>query len=248
MTQMSPATPKTILVADSDDFFRVRLSEALIQRGHKTKVASDGTEALKIIETSMSDIDFLVMDHYLPPTDSFWILQTIQDSEFASKFPILILCKDNINTMEIDELKANGADGFMTKDFTHDQISYQVDQIIYQPVHLRVNPRISVSIPAKFLHGGRTEESRILNLSEQGLFWYSRVKHKAGTEIVVNFKLPGQDRNMEIKGVVMRYRRMGELNNLFTEVGLQLIEMTERDKADMKNFLDAQIQNIYPKA
>ena len=243
---MSPKTPKTILVADSDDFFRVRLSEALIQRGHKTKMANEGNEALKLIENSMGDLDFLVMDHYLPPTDSFWILDNIIESGFKDKFPILILCKEKVNDMEVEELKSNGADGFMLKNFTYDQISYQIDQILYKPVHMRLNPRVSVSIPAKFAYGSRSEESRILNLSEQGLFWYSRIKHKAGTEIMVSFSLPGQDRNMEMKGVVMRYRRMGELNNLFTEVGLQLIEMTEVDKTDMKNFLDAQIQDIYP--
>lgn len=243
---MSPKTPKTILVADSDDFFRVRLCEALIQRGHKTKVASDGNEVLKLIENSLNDLDFLVMDHYLPPTDSFWILDWIKESNFNNKFSILMLCKEKINDMEVDELKSNGADGFMLKDFTYDQISYQVDQILYKPVHLRINPRISVSIPAKFSYGNRSEESRILNLSEQGLFWYSRVKHKPGAEIKVSFTLPGQEKEMELKGVVMRYRRMGELNNLFTEVGLQLVEMTEAQKSAMKKFLDAQIQNIYP--
>lgn len=244
---MSPKTPKTILVADSDDFFRVRLSEALIQRGHKTKVANEGNEVIKLIENSMNDLDFLVLDHYLPPTDSFWILNWINESSFKDKFPIFILCKEEITDMEVEELKANGADGFMVKNFTYEQISYQIDQVLYRPVHLRINPRISVSIPARFTYGNRSEESRILNLSEQGLFWYSRIKHKAGTEVMVSFSLPGQDKNMEIKGVVMRYRRMGELNNLFTEVGLQLIEMTEVDKAAMKNFLDVQIQNIYPR-
>ncbi len=216
---MSPKTPKTILIADSDDFFRVRFSEALIHRGHNTKMAKEGVEAIKLIENSMNDLDFMVLDHYLPPTDSFWILNRINESAFKGRFPILVLCKEKINDMEIEELKSNGANGFMLKNFTYEQISYQVDQILYRPVHLRIDPRISVSIPAIFSRGNRSEENRILNLSAQGLFWYSRVKHKEGTEIKVRFHLPGQDREMELKGLVMRYRRMGELNNLFTEIG-----------------------------
>ena len=90
---MSPRTPKTLLIADSDDFFRVRLCEALIQRGHKTKVASDGSEVLKMLENSADTLDFLILEHYLPPTDSFWILDWINDNNLRGKFPILVLCK-----------------------------------------------------------------------------------------------------------------------------------------------------------
>jgi CheY-like chemotaxis protein len=243
---MNIKTPKTILVADSDNFFRVRLCEALIQRGHKTKVASEGNEVVKILEKSGDTLDFLVLDHYLPPTDSFWILEWINDNGFKDKFPILILCKENINDMEVEELKGSGANGFMLKHHTHDQLAYQINQILYKPTHLRNNPRISFSIPAVFQYGKRSEESRILNLSEKGIFWYSRIKHKPGTEINVKFTLPGVDKKMDLNGVVMRYRRMGELNNLFTEVGLQLKDLNADESSAMKNFLDNQIKNIYP--
>jgi CheY-like chemotaxis protein len=243
---MSPKTPKTILVADSDNFFRVRLCEALIQRGHKTKVASDGHDVVKILENSESSLDFLVLDHYLPPTDSFWILEWINNNDLGGKFPILILCKDKINNMEVEELKDSGADGYMLKNHTHDQLAYQIDQILFKPVHLRTNPRISISIPAVFHYGQRSEESRILNLSEEGLFWYSRIKHQPGTEISVKFTLPNTTKEMSLKGVVMRFRRMGELSNLFTEVGLQLQNLSEEEKGAMKKYLNDQIRHIYP--
>ncbi|MBE9532031.1 MAG: PilZ domain-containing protein [Proteobacteria bacterium] len=243
---MSPRTPKTLLIADSDDFFRVRLCEALIQRGHKTKVASDGSEVLKMLENSADTLDFLILEHYLPPTDSFWILDWINDNNLRDKFPILVLCKEKINDMEVEELKSNGADGFMLKNQTHDQLSYQIDLILFRPSHLRDNPRISVSIPAVFSYGRRSEESRILNLSEEGLFWYSRNKHQPGTEVHVKFTLPGINKEIDADGVVMRFRRMGELSNLFTEVGLQLQSLNEEEKVAIKQFLDSQIQHIYP--
>ena len=47
---MNLKIPKSILVADSDDFFRVRLCEALIQVGHKARVASEGAEVIKMLE------------------------------------------------------------------------------------------------------------------------------------------------------------------------------------------------------
>jgi CheY-like chemotaxis protein len=243
---MTTKMPKTILVADNDDFFRVRLCEALIQRGHKTKVASDGHEVIKMLENAVNGLDFLALDHYLPPTDSFWILEWINNNDLSGKFPILILCKEKINDMEVEELKSAGADGFILKNQTHDQLSYQIDQILFRPALLRNNPRISVSIPAVFHYGQRSEESRILNLSEEGLFWYSRIRHKPGTEINVKFTLPGADKEMDVNGVVMRFRRMGELSNLFTEVGLQLQDLSEEEKRAMKEFLDDQIKYIYP--
>ncbi|MEE9543382.1 MAG: response regulator [Thermodesulfobacteriota bacterium] len=243
---MSPKKPKTILIADSDDFFRARLSEALIQRRHTVKVANEGEGVIKLIEDSINELDFLVLDHNLPPADSFQILNEINESGYRDKFPILILCKEELSDTEIEELKSSGADGFMLKGFSYEQISYQIDQILYRPIHLRIHPRISVSIPATFAYGSGSEDSRILNMSEQGLFWYSRIKHKTGTEITVSFSLQGQDREMEMKGIVMRYRRTGELNNRFTEVGLQLTNIKEEDRADLKKFIDLQIHNIYP--
>lgn len=243
---MSPGAPKSILVADSDDFFKVRLCEALIQRGHKTRVASDEPEVIKLLENSADNIDFLVMDHYLPPDDSFKILEWINDNGLRDKLPILVLCKDNISDTKMEELKRSGVAGFMLKNHTHDQLSYQIDQILFSPVHLRGNPRISISIPAVFTYGKRSEESRILNLSEEGLFWYSRIRHEPGTEITVKFTLPGIDKEMNLTGVVMRYRRMRELKNLFTEVGLKLKDLSESEQANMKDFLDNHIRDAFP--
>lgn len=245
---MNHGAPKSILIADSDDFFKVRLCEALIQRGHKTRVASDEGEVIKLLENSADKTDFLVIDHYLPPDDSFKILEWIKDNGLRDKFPILVLCKESISEAKMDELKQKGVAGFMLKNHTHDQLSYQIDQILFSPVHQRSNPRISISIPAVFTYGKRSEESRILNLSEEGLFWYSRIRHEPGTEISIKFTLPGNDKEMNLTGVVMRYRRMRELKNLFTEVGLKLKDLSENEQTDMKDFLDNHIRDAFPSA
>jgi CheY-like chemotaxis protein len=51
---MITKTPKDSLLADDSEFFRTKLSDILIEAGHKVTFASDGREVINKVHSSSS--------------------------------------------------------------------------------------------------------------------------------------------------------------------------------------------------
>jgi DNA-binding response OmpR family regulator/signal transduction histidine kinase len=118
------AKKTTILVAD-DELKLLRLvTRNLELEGYATLAATDGQEALELIETH--DPDLLLLDVMMPKLDGFSVTQRVR--EFSS-VPIIIMTargddRDKIRGLDL------GGDDYLTKPFNVDELLARVRAVL----------------------------------------------------------------------------------------------------------------------
>jgi CheY-like chemotaxis protein len=81
------ANPYSILITDDDLGFRETLRSVFEHRGFRTLLASDGEEALRIVERD--DVHLILLDMHMPRLSG---LETIQRVKcFKSRLPCILL-------------------------------------------------------------------------------------------------------------------------------------------------------------
>ncbi len=100
-----------VLLVDDEAPFQKYVSTNLRARGYDVRVASDGTEALKLLSEIVPDL--IVLDINLPGPDGFQVLQAIRRE---MDVPVMML---SARGRESDKVRALnlGADDYLTKPF-----------------------------------------------------------------------------------------------------------------------------------
>lgn len=106
-------TDHSLLITDDDEDFRATLSDALSRRGFRTLMASDGIEALQVIEHG--DIHLALFDVHMPRLDGLGALQSIRQR--TPRLPCILM------TAQLDDgiiARANelGAEAILPKPFS----------------------------------------------------------------------------------------------------------------------------------
>lgn len=104
----------TILLVEDDSSLREALAESLRAEGYNVVVASDGKEALDVIEKN-NNIDLLILDIMLPRMSGYNVCSEIR--KLNRDFPIIMLTAkgeefDKVHGFEV------GADDYITKPFS----------------------------------------------------------------------------------------------------------------------------------
>lgn len=215
---------RNILVADDCEFFRTRLSDVLTAAGHRVKIAGDGKDAIKEIETSPDGIDLLILDLQMPQVDGFGVLEWIKRSGLSGRFPILAITGVYETTHVLERLKELGATGMMTKALTPEQIIFRVNNLLFpEKVVQRAKPRVPITIPVDFTHGTVTSTGYLLNISETGMFLYTSKAFPSGTILHLRFSLPNSDKVLEIKGMIKWSSQSSGSQNLFNGMGIEFV-------------------------
>jgi DNA-binding response OmpR family regulator len=119
-----PAKKTKILVAD-DELKLLRLvTRNLELEGYQTLAATDGQEALELIETH--DPDLLLLDVMMPKMDGFSVTQRAR--EFSS-VPIIIMTARGDDQDKIRGLDLGG-DDYLTKPFNVDELLARVRAVL----------------------------------------------------------------------------------------------------------------------
>jgi len=79
---------KGILVVDDQPGIRLLLTDILENEGYLVKTATNGKEALLILEES-KDLDLIILDYKLPIIDGREVLQTIEEKNI--QIPAIII-------------------------------------------------------------------------------------------------------------------------------------------------------------
>jgi YesN/AraC family two-component response regulator len=99
----------------------------LLQPRYHVLTASDGHEAMQLIQTNKLDI--VVSDVMMPEMDGYQLTEHIKQNEIYSHLPIILL---TAKTTEDDQHKAllAGADGYITKPFKIRDLQLRIDNLI----------------------------------------------------------------------------------------------------------------------
>ena len=88
----------TVLVVDDSPTVRTLVSSVLEKQGYRTRMASDGMEALSRIREVVPDL--VLLDVTMPHLDGFKICRVIKDNDLTAHVPVVFL---------------SGKDGFLDK-------------------------------------------------------------------------------------------------------------------------------------
>jgi len=112
---------KSILIVDSEVSIRQIVSKRLVYRGYKVFMATNGVDALKIINSEY--INLIILDILLPKLDGYEVCRQIRKN---SNVPIIILTALDNLTNRVMGLEL-GANDFITKPFSLKELEVRIN-------------------------------------------------------------------------------------------------------------------------
>ena len=118
-----------ILIVDDENKILDVVESYLVSKGFQVKVASNGSDALNIINTR--EIDLVVLDLMLPDISGEEVCQSIRDSknERVRLTPIIMLSAKS-HEMAIIEGLRTGADDYMVKPFSLKELQVRIETVL----------------------------------------------------------------------------------------------------------------------
>ncbi|WP_434137206.1 response regulator [Photobacterium leiognathi] len=116
------------LVVDDSDTVRNHVSNLLEKQNLTVYEASDGNEALQIIEDN-PDISLVITDNDMPEKDGITMTREIRREHSRNKMAVLGLSGSNDSTMTAQFLKA-GANDFLYKPFNQEEFNCRIHHIL----------------------------------------------------------------------------------------------------------------------
>lgn len=121
----SDGTPVRILVVDDEAVLAELLGAALRHQGWQTRTASNGWEALDLVEEY--DPDLVVLDIQMPGLDGMETLDRLRKKR--PRLPVLFLTARDALADRVAGLRA-GADDYVTKPFDLDEVAARIDALL----------------------------------------------------------------------------------------------------------------------
>ncbi|MBI5234935.1 MAG: response regulator [Deltaproteobacteria bacterium] len=237
---------KNIFVVDDSIFFRTKLSDILVEAGHKVRFAKDGREVINELKIDSDNIDLLILDLQMPEIDGFGVLRWLKENGYAGRFPVLVVTSVYEPGHVMETLRNLGATGLMTKGFTPEQIIFRVNRILFPGKTTNRSPkvRVPVSMPVDFTIGDKTLTGFVLNISETGIFLHTRADILTGAVMHIKFTLPGTPRLFDLKAVVKWSTADIDRNTLFGGFGIMFTSLTQEEQDDLKRFIDSELKRL----
>jgi len=117
----------TILVADDEQDIRELVVYRLSRSGYRIIEARDGEEAFQLAADQA--LDMAVLDVMMPRLNGFELTQRFRHTPATERLPILLMSA-SVQEADISRGFAAGADSYLTKPFTPDQLLARVREIL----------------------------------------------------------------------------------------------------------------------
>jgi DNA-binding response OmpR family regulator len=117
----------TILVADDEQDIRELVAYRLSRSGYCIIEARDGEEAFQL--AADQPLDMAVLDVMMPRLNGFDLTKRFRGAPVTERLPILLMSA-SVQEADISRGFAAGADGYLTKPFTPDQLLTRVRELL----------------------------------------------------------------------------------------------------------------------
>jgi DNA-binding response OmpR family regulator len=116
-----------LLITDDDADFRTSLSEALNRRGYRTVMASDGLEALEVIQHN--HIHLALLDVHMPRLDGLGMLRSLRDMQ--STLPCILMSAKLDDTI-VQEARQLRTEQLLSKPFSLSVLAETIRNLLSQ--------------------------------------------------------------------------------------------------------------------
>lgn len=118
---------KSVLIADDEANISLAIQFLMKRAGYDVRVAADGEEALQSVRASPPDL--IVLDVMMPKRDGYDVCQSIRsDPELSDVKIVMVSAKGG--PIEIEKGKALGADDYLVKPFSTQELADRVAQLL----------------------------------------------------------------------------------------------------------------------
>lgn len=130
-----------LLVVDDNELNRDMLSRRLSRKGYTVETASDGFEALRMINAK--DFDLVLLDIMMPGISGIEVLQELREHHTVSQLPI-IMATAKTDSATIVESLGHGANDYVTKPLEFGEVLARVQ------THLTISRSVRMSTSGSF--------------------------------------------------------------------------------------------------
>jgi len=232
MAAATPASAKTVVVADDTAFVRDRFKAALEGAGHRVVTVRTVAELLARIRADRASIDLVVLDLRLPHASGVDVVRTIRKIDEGA-LPILVFSGTIANAEEVRELAALGIAGYVNEYSAIQHILPSLAPHLFpDSYNRRSSPRVVLGIPVAYRFGNTIAAALTLNLSHGGMAVRTTSPLDVDARARLRFRLPGGKRDVEADArIAWNDRRIG--------MGLQFQKVDPADQQAIDNFVDA---------
>src|SRR5213594_1457629 len=232
MSATTPASAKTVVIADDTAFVRDRFKAALERAGHRVVTVRTVAELLARIRADRAHIDLVVLDLRLPHASGVDVVRTIRRIDEGA-LPILIFSGTIANAEEVRELAALGIAGYVNEYSAIQHILPSLAPHLFpDSYNRRSSPRVVLGIPVAYRFGNTIAAALTLNLSHGGMAIRTTSPRAVDACARLRFRLPGGKRDVEADArIAWNDRRIG--------MGLQFQTVDPIDQQTIDNFVDA---------
>jgi signal transduction histidine kinase len=137
---------RQILVVEDSPTQAQRVRLLLEAHGYRVELASNGREALALVELAPPDL--VISDVTMPEMDGYALCRALKSREATRRVPVVLLTERR-SAADILEGLEHGADNFIPKPFEDD---YLLDRLarIFENLELRAQGRLDVEVSVRF--------------------------------------------------------------------------------------------------
>ena len=124
---MTEQPPSRILVVEDEPDIAALVAYQLAHAGYQVRTASDGQEALRVLESDPPDL--IVLDLMLPGTSGTDVLRTLKSRTETAGTPVIILTARGGEDDRVEGFKL-GADDYLPKPFSPRELVLRVNAVL----------------------------------------------------------------------------------------------------------------------
>lgn len=117
----------TVLIVDDEDAIRVLVSRVLEKAGYRVTLASNGLEALKLIDATPPDL--VISDINMPELDGFTMVEGLRNRKETGDMPVIFITASEDRSLFIRSANLK-ARSFLNKPFTNGKLVEKVRQVL----------------------------------------------------------------------------------------------------------------------
>ncbi|NJW53048.1 response regulator transcription factor [Salinimicrobium oceani] len=117
-----------ILFVEDDEMLRRSLVFYLQSNKFQVEAFDNGSDAIKYIEDTLSQIDLVITDLNLPFAGGRQVLQAVKDKP-GEEIPVIVLTSSSVEATELEVFDL-GADEFVTKPFSPPVLLKRINKLV----------------------------------------------------------------------------------------------------------------------
>lgn len=132
MEKVGNVLREKILVVDDTRFHRTLTTDILAHVGYATVQVENGTKAIEMVGVESPDL--VVLDSAMPEGEGLEVCERLKSDPFTNHIPVLIFTSNSSIPDKVKSLQT-GADGYLAKPFTPEELVAQVEALLRRSFH-----------------------------------------------------------------------------------------------------------------